>query len=161
MKGEHIISLIENSSLASLSESELHAIRMHTADCSNCLKAFEAAQVSLILLKERAAVSHEPSPFFHTRVLATLREQQAKNEGWGLLRLWRTAGLLTSSMAASVVLLGVLTFAIPSNQSLQQEVSVNAYSAEDVILNQNPNDDFASDSQVLSTLYDGEEEAAN
>ena len=84
MKDEHIISLIENTSLASLRENDLTVIRAHAKDCSNCLRAFEEAQVSLLLLREHAAVQAAsdfgPWPFFHTRVLATLRERQAVND---------------------------------------------------------------------------------
>ncbi|MGH9873858.1 MAG: hypothetical protein ACRD9S_15515, partial [Pyrinomonadaceae bacterium] len=113
MRDKHIISLIENSSLVSLSENDLSAIRAHTKDCSDCLQAFQAAQVSQLLLKERAAVEFEPSPFFQTRVMATLRERQAVNDSWALGRLWRTAGALASSMVATVATLAFLTFVIP------------------------------------------------
>jgi hypothetical protein len=65
---DHIISLIESAPLASLSPSDLTAIRRHTDDCVNCRQAFDAAQISMLLLRERAAETFEPSPFFHTRV---------------------------------------------------------------------------------------------
>ena len=60
---DHIISLIENAPLASLSPSDLTAIRKHTDDCVDCRQAFEAAQISMLLLRERAAEIFEPSPF--------------------------------------------------------------------------------------------------
>ncbi|MGH9880630.1 MAG: hypothetical protein ACRD6N_04275, partial [Pyrinomonadaceae bacterium] len=95
MRNEHIIRLIDDVSIASLSESELAAIRSHTAECADCRKAYDAAQVSSLLLKERVVETFEPSPFFQTRVMAMLRERQAAseaNEAWGLSRLWRSAG---------------------------------------------------------------------
>lgn len=164
MKEEHIISRIESKPFASLSESDLTAIRLHARDCVSCRQAFEAAQISALLLKERAAETFEPSPFFHTRVLARLREHQIANESWAWRGLWRTAGALASSMVATVVALAVLTFVIPGNQitSGPQEISSlsNSYSAEEVILNQNELlDEQASDGQVLTTIYGGEEEA--
>ena len=55
MRDEHIISLIENAPLASLSKSDLAAIGAHTAQCSDCLRAFKAAQIAALLLKQRAA----------------------------------------------------------------------------------------------------------
>ena len=122
MRDEHIIIIIENVPLASLGEDELSAIRAHTRSCSNCLQAFQAAQVSQRLLKERAAVEVEPSPFFHTRVLATLRERQANNS-WAFIRMWRSAGALASSMAAAVALLAVLTFVVPESQVTSQQMS--------------------------------------
>ncbi len=167
MRDEHIISLIESAPLASLSENDLAAIREHTGDCSGCLRAFQAAQVSALLLKERAAETFEPSPFFNTRVLATLRERQAANgawtESWALGRMWRAAGALASSMVATVAALAVLTFVIPSSQvtSGPQVSSLsNAYSAEEVILDQSPQlDEQLSDGQLLTTIYGEEEEA--
>src|SRR6185369_12870421 len=138
MRDEHIISLIENTSLAKLSENDLAVIHAHTQECSDCFRAVEAAQVSLLLLKAHATVQFEPSPFFHTRVLATLRERQAANEVWAFGRMWRAAGALASSMVAAVALLAVFTFVVPENPVASQQVSSlgNGYSAEEVILDQ-------------------------
>ena len=157
MRDEHIISLIENTSLASLSESALTAIHAHAKDCSDCLRAFQAAQVAHLLLKERAAVEFEPSPFFHTRVLATLRERQ--NDSWALGRLWRTAGALASSMVVTVAALAFLTFVIPDTQAVSQVNSLaNNYSVEEVILDQgsSPSEEV-SEGQLLTTIYGGDE----
>lgn len=153
-EARHIISLIENTPFAGLSEGELSAIRRHTSECGNCRVAFEAAYVSTMMLKERAAETFDPSPFFQTRVLATLRERQTA-DSWSLARLWRSAGALASSMAATVALLMVLTFAIPATE--ESTSAVNAYSPEAVLMNDRI-DDLASDSQVLSTLYGAEED---
>ena len=160
MKDEHIISLIENTSLASLSENDLTVIRAHAKDCSNCFQAFQAAQVSQLLLKEHAAVEFEPSPFFHTRVLATLRERQAVSDSWAFSRLWRAAGALASSMVATVATLAFLTFVIPDAQVAtvsQASPLGNGYSAEEVILDQAQSEE-ASEGQLLTTIYGGDEE---
>ena len=158
---EHIIRLLESGPFASLTENDLAAIRAHTGDCSGCLKAFQAAEVSAMLLKERAAEAFEPSPFFNTRVLATLRERQAANGIWAWSRLWRAGGALASSMVATVAALAVLTFVIPGSQGTsgpQASSLSNAYSAEEVILDQSPTlDEQLSDGQLLTTIYDGEE----
>jgi anti-sigma-K factor RskA len=164
MREKHVISFLENTPLASLSESDLTAIRAHTDNCENCRRAFEAAHLSMLMLKERATETFEPSHAFHTRVLARLRERQAANELWAWGRMWRAAGALASSMVATVAALAVLTFVIPGSQiaSGPQEVSAltNSYSAEEVILNQTePLDEQVSDDQVLTTIYGGEEEA--
>ena len=165
MRDEHIISLIESTSLANLSENELALIRVHAKECATCLQAFEAAQVALLLLKEHAAVQSAsdlgPSPFFHTRVLAALRERQAVNDTWAFPRLWRAAGALASSMVATVAALAFLTFVIPDTQVAtisQAGPNANSYSAEEVILDQAQSDEV-SDSQLLTTIYDGDEEA--
>lgn len=160
MRDEHIISLIENTSLASLSENDLIVIRAHAKECSNCFRAFEAAQVSLLLLKERAAVEFEPSAFFHTRVLATLRERQAVNDSWAFGRLWRAGGALASSMVATVATLAFLTFVIPDAQVAtisQASSNANSYSAEEVILDQAQSEEV-SEGQLLTTIYGGDDE---
>ena len=156
-EARHIVTLIENTPFAALTAEELSSIRVHTAECDDCRKVFEAAYVSSVMLKERAAETSEPSPFFQTRVLAAVREQQAANDSWGLVRLWRSAGALASSMAATVAVLLVLTFVVPATQDSNS--TVNAYSAEGVIMNYDF-DDLNSDSQVLSTLYGAEEDVA-
>jgi anti-sigma-K factor RskA len=163
MRDEHIISLIENAPLASLSENDLNAIRVHTERCADCERAFQAAQISALLLKERAAEEFEPSPFFQTRVMATLRERQANSSwanSWALGRMWRAAGALASTMAATVAALAVLTFMIPGNQissGPQLSSLSNSYSAEDVLLDQNEQqDETLSDAQVLNSIYDEE-----
>jgi anti-sigma-K factor RskA len=166
MKDEHIINLIESAPLASLTEHDLEAIRVHADHCAGCLRAFQAAQVAAHLLKERAAAEFEPSPFFHTRVMATLRERQTANESWAnswaLGRLWRAAGALASTMVATVAALAVLTFVIPGSQVAsgpQLSSLSNSYSAEEVLLDQNPQlDEQLSDGQLLTTIYSGDEE---
>ena len=160
---EHIISLIENAPLASLSPSDLTAIRRHTDDCVNCRQAFEAAQISMLLLRERAEEIFEPSPFFHTRVLATLRERQAAGGQWAWSRVWGAAGALASSMVLTVAALAALTF-IPGSQAIsgpQEITSLNSYSAEDVLLGQGEAlNGQVSEAQILTTLYGAEDEAA-
>ena len=110
------------------------------------------------MLNERAAEIVEPSPFFHTRVLAALRERQ--NEGPAFKRLWRTAGALVSSMAAAVVLFGALTFLAPATPTVSTEASAfNAFSAEEVILDElEAVQSHGSDGEVLSTIYEADDE---
>lgn len=162
MKNEHIIRLIESKPLSNMNEDELAMVRVHADVCSSCNRAFAAAQISALLLKERAAETFEPPPFFHTRVLAALRERQAANEQWSWRRMWRATGALASSMVATVATIAVLTFAIPGTQTNSELSSVNnAYSAEDVILNASdlPDNqvDQVSDGQVLATLDEVDE----
>ncbi|HEY0098129.1 MAG TPA: hypothetical protein VGB76_04150 [Pyrinomonadaceae bacterium] len=163
MSDEHIIGMIENAPLSGLSESELAHIRAHTALCAGCGRAFEAAQLSTLLLRERAAETVEPSPFFQTRVLAALRERQAVRETSALRRLWNASGALVSSMAATVAALVVLTVFAPGSQpaSAPGEVAsaANSYSAEEVLFEQgDANAEPMSYGQVLSTLYESDDD---
>src|ERR1051325_11973892 len=96
MKDNHIIELLQNRSLTSFNDSERASIAAHVSDCAACKHAYAVAQVSTSLLQERASAVVEPSPFFHTRVLAALRERQ--NEVPAYRRLWQSAGALVSSM---------------------------------------------------------------
>lgn len=163
MNDKHILDLIENTTFNTLSENELKTIQLHTAECSSCLKAFAAAKISSLMLKERTAEVFEPSPFFHTRVLAHLRERQAANEKWAWHRIWRTTAALASSMVATVVTLAVLTFVIPDGQlssDFAETSARNAFSAEEVILNPGDFDEPASDGSVLTTLEDAAEDGA-
>lgn len=158
MKDKHIINLLESAPLAELSERDLSEIRTHADECVGCHQAFEAAQIAVLLLKERAVETFEPSPFFHTRVMATLRERQTANE-WAWSRMWRSAGALASSMVATVAALAVLTFVIPGQTTLAPETTaLNAYSAEEVILDRSESDDQISDVQVLTALYGADED---
>lgn len=160
---DHINSLIENTPLASLSPSDLTAIRSHTNDCADCRRAFEAAQMSTLLLRERAAEIFEPSPFFQTKVLATLRERQTAGGQWAWSKVWRAAGALASSMVLTVAALAALTF-IPGSQGIsgsQELTSLNSYSAEEVLLDQGEAlNGQVSEAQILTTLYESEDEAA-
>src|SRR5207253_8570210 len=157
MKNEHVISILESKPMAALDENDLAQVRVHATVCEACRQAFEAAQLSAVLLQELAREHSEPSPFFQTRVLAALRERQTGNETWAWSRLWRTTGALASSMVATVATLAVLTFVIPGTQNadLQNPIPiVNAYSAEAVVLDENAlPDDQISNSDVLATLY--------
>ena len=161
MKENHIIELLEHRSFASLNDSERTEIQTHAASCVSCARAYEATQIGSTLLHARASEVVEQSPFFHTRVMAALREQQ--NEVPAFKRLWQAAGALVSSMTAAVALLAVFSFVTPGTQpsgTAQASVS-NGYSAEEVILNQNDlQDEQASDAQMLTTLYGSEESGA-
>jgi len=164
MKDKHIIDLLEETPLAGLSEIDRSMIEKHSTECARCRQAFEAASLSAILLKEHATRSFAPPPFFETRVLAMVRERQTGYDAWAFGRMWRAAGALVSSMAATVALLAVLSFTLPgSGQTSNSNVisTTNSYSAENVMLNEtDASDDQISDAQVLTTLYDSDEEVA-
>jgi hypothetical protein len=155
MKDEHIIYVLEQAPLAALSESELNLIRAHTSVCHVCLQAYEAAQLSTLLVKERAAATLEPPPFFQTRVLAALRERQAAGNP---LKMWKAAKALVSAMAATVAALAVLTFVVPGDSGSEfRPVASNSYSAEEVILDQDGSSPEMSYEQVLATIYSADD----
>jgi anti-sigma-K factor RskA len=160
MRDEHIKKLLDEAPLASLGEAELAAVRAHAEACAECRRAFEAAQAASLMMKARAAEAFEPSPFFQTRVLAALRERRAAEEGWTLARLWKSAGLLVSSMAATVAALAVFTFVAPEQTPAQEVAGVGTYSAETVIFDDDAGDDEMTYEQVLSSLYGSDDDGA-
>jgi hypothetical protein len=163
MKDEHIIEILDGAPFAALDERDVARIRDHTSSCDDCLRAFQAAQVASTFIHERAAATVEPSPFFQTRVLALLREKRAGQDAWGLGRMWRAAGALVSSMAATVAILAVLSFVVPGEDAALNSTAIstpNAYPIEAVFLDDNDSQDDQSDAQVLTTLYESDEEGA-
>jgi predicted anti-sigma-YlaC factor YlaD len=154
MKDKHITEFLDNAALATLSQGALAEIRAHVQDCEACRHAFAAAQVSAVMIKERAQTVIEPSPFFQTRVMAAWREQQAVESVPAIVRLWRSSRALVSSMALATVTLGALSFVIPATASLDQTAS--AYSVDSVMLGQD--DDQLSYDQVLNAIYTDDED---
>jgi hypothetical protein len=157
MKEHHIIEVIDSVALASLSQVELDEVTVHTRECATCRTAFEAAQFSALAIKQRAQVKIEPSPFFHTRVLAALRERQAVETVPAFLRLWKSASALVSTMVLATISLAVLTFVYPDPATAVTEQVAVADAAEAVIFDQL--DEQLTYEQVLATIYDEEDEA--
>jgi hypothetical protein len=163
-RNNHIISLIEGQAISELGAADLAAVRAHSETCPSCERAFAAAQIAAVLLKEGRPETFAPPPFFQTKVLAAWRERQVENESWAWSRIWKTTGALASSMAATVAMLAILTFALPGQSNSGVSVSANGqYSAEEVILNEsdpdsNQMDARTSDGQVLTTLYEADDD---
>ena len=156
MKDKHITEVLDNTALPSLSQSELSDIHAHARECRPCGDAFAAAQVSAVVMRERAQVVIEPSPFFQTRVMAALREQQATESVPAFWRLWRSSRALVSSMALSTVALAVLSFMISAPATTALDQTASALSAEAVILGQEA--DELTYEQVLNAIYTDDED---
>jgi anti-sigma-K factor RskA len=158
MNNNHIIEILDGASVASLSQSELDAAEAHCRECAPCRGAFESAQLCAAILKERAQVSIDPSPFFQTRVMAAWREQQAAESVPAFRRLWQSASVLVSTMALATLVLGVVSFVSPDQQPVVAlEQTSSAYSAESVVFGSA--DEQLTYEQVLNTIYDDEDEA--
>ena len=158
MKDKHIIEVLDNASIASLSESELSEVQAHVRECVSCRGAYEASRLSAIVLQSRAQAMIEPSPFFQTRVMAAWRERQAEESVPAMWRLWNSAKAVVSSMAVTTAALAVLSFVIPGSSPPAVDQTASALSAESVIMGQ-ASDDQMSYEQVLSTIYGDEDEA--
>ena len=53
MRDEHVKKLLDEAPLSSLGTAELATVRAHAETCADCRRAFEAAQVSSLMLKAR------------------------------------------------------------------------------------------------------------
>ena len=158
MKVEHIIEILDSAPFGNLTQDQLAIVKSHSQSCIDCANAYRAAVLSNAMLKERVQTTAEPSPFFQTRVLAALREQQAENVHV-LARLWKSTGALVSSMAVTTAALAVLSFMVPAPTTAPAfEQTATAYSAESVLLGQ-ASDEPLSYEQVLSAIYTDENEA--
>jgi hypothetical protein len=157
MNEKHITELLDNTALANLSANELEEIRAHAAVCDDCARGFAAAQVSAVVIKERVQTVIEPSPFFQTRVMAALREQQAAESVPAFSRLWKSARALVSSMALTTAVLGALSFMVSAPATTASDQTASAYSAESVILGQDGDEQLTYE-QVLNAIYTDDEE---
>ena len=156
MKDKCITEILDNAPIANLSERELNEVQTHAKDCVSCRGAYEAAKLSAVVLRNRAQTTIEPSPFFQTRVMAALREQQAVESVPAMLRLWRASKALVSSMAVTTAALAVLSFVLPASPTSVVDQTAPVYSAESVILGQS---DEMTYEQVLSAIYADDDEA--
>src|SRR5574338_308570 len=155
---KHITEILDRASIATLSESELNEVRAHVLECMSCRNAYEAARLSAVVMKSRSQVVIEPSPFFQTRVMAALREQQAVESVPAVLRLWRSAKVLVSTMAVTTAALAVVSFMQPSQTAPATDQPASVYSAYSVIMDQGDDDQLSYD-QVLSTIYEDDDDA--
>ncbi len=160
MKDNHIINLLEERTPSGFSESDLKTIRDHVAHCAECALAYEAAQVSSQLLRERAAFTVEPPPFFQTRVMAAIREKNRQPAPSAIWNLWPPVRSTIASMAAMVLILAALSFL--TNEPPNQTSDSNADAVELVVFDQS---DFVDDEmnydQVLTNLYESDIEAGD
>lgn len=157
MRDNHIIKMLEEKAIDTLSESEIIAIEAHAIDCSACRRAYAAARISADLLHARAAETVEPLPFFKTRVMAAIREKQLSPELPAFLRMWKAAGALVSMMAMLVVILiGMTVFSGSSGTQADELIAgPSIFSPESLVFEpSSPGDDILAYDQVLSTMYD-------
>lgn len=160
MRDEHIIERLDAGPLAQMSQSDREAIERHIAVCDGCRREYSVARLTEDLVRAHTSEAVEPPAFFQTRVLAAWRERRV-TDLWSFARLWRTAGGLVSSMAATVAVLVALTFVLPgaATPTGQADPSLTqaSYSAEDVIFE---GDGFGavSDGQAATTILGDDDE---
>lgn len=157
MKDEHIINLLEANKLKDLSDAEFRRVENHAAECAECRREYEAAKVSSLFLRTRAAQTLEPPPFFEARVMNAWRAQQAalKPVADRLRQMWQDAKILVSGLAASVAMLLILTFVVPqtSDTTQLQASPADYYSAESVVFDLPEAPADFTDAQLFQAIY--------
>src|SRR5215472_1212968 len=105
MKDEHITGLLDSNPFSLLTDAEQQQIEEHIAACGDCREAYAIASTANVLLRARAAQAIEPSPFFATRVMASLREGQSAPGLFDPMSWWRAARAFVFSGIGAVVIL--------------------------------------------------------
>lgn len=150
MKSEHILDILDKQRFDELSIAEKNLIESHSAECSSCSNAYRAARISSVLLTSGISRNFEPPPFFHTRVLANLRNKEVvKTPFFAISRLWRASGSLIALMITTVLLLALTTVFAPNSKVSAGEVD----SAEIVIIEGRSPIRFLNNDQVFQEIY--------
>jgi len=150
MKYQHITEILDNTPPASLSEQDRETIRAHVSECTPCRQAYEAAQLSDLIVKERSAEAIGPSPFFQTRVMAAWREQQEAGRMNAFGRLWKSAGALIASLALTTAALAALSFTLPPATQTSSETNP---AVESMVLDGAESEEQLTEEQMLSAMY--------
>src|ERR1700731_2460024 len=124
MRDTHIIPLLDSNQFGGLSGRDGLQFEAHIAQCDGCRQAYLAAQAAGALLHARAAEAIAPSPFFSTRVMALVREQQMQPTPLDLVAMWKAARGFMLSAVSLVVLLAGLTFLTPQPNPGEQALTL-------------------------------------
>ena len=159
MADTHIIRTLEEKPFDSLSAGDIASAESHIAICDECKSAYDAARIAASLIQARTAETVDVVPFFNTRVMAAIRESRLSPEEAPLVRMWRAAGALVSTMAVLLVMLaGMTIFSESPDSQMTMAASQNLYSPEYVVLERGDlGDDELANDQVVSTIYDLED----
>ena len=159
MPDTHIIRTLEEKPFDSLSGDDIASVESHIAICDECKCAYDAARIAASFIQARTAETEDVGPFFNTRVMAAIRDRRLSREEPPLVRMWRAAGALVSTMAILVVMLaGMTIFSESPDSQMTIASSQNIYSPEYVVLERgNLGDDELANDQVVSTIYDLED----
>lgn len=159
MRDTHIIKMLEETPFSSLSGGDIASAESHIASCDACESAYLAARAAASLIQARTSEAVDVGPFFKTRVMAALRERRLSTEEPAILRMWRAAGALVSTMAVLLVLLtGMAIFSPSPELHTAAGASQNLYSPEYVVLASGDiGDEELVNDQVVATMYDLED----
>ena len=159
MAENHITDLLDAKPFSELSDVERSTVESHVLNCIECRSAYESSRIASSLIEARTSQITETTPFFKTRVMAEIRTRQLSSEEPALMRMWKAARVLVTTMALLLVVLsGITIFTQPID--FQEQTSVigpGVYSAEYVVLARGDGDDEVANDQILQTIYESED----
>lgn len=158
MRNEHILDILDEKAFVDLSRTDLSRIESHAGICPDCARAFDAARISAFLLKAEPLEDFAPSPFFQTRVLASLRQRQEKiNPFAALARLWKASATLVVMMMAVVIGLIALTAFAPringTASAVNNNLILDGFSTDIVIMNERLPVKEPTNEQIFQIVY--------
>lgn len=156
MNHQQIKKNLDQTPLVNLSKTDLAEIERHIADCDDCRRAFQAAQISSALLKNNStSETFEPSPFFQAKVLNAWRERQLIQKPLAAFyRWWQASAAMVFLMLTTVAGLIALTVFAPDSKAGDAQAGksdFNLYPTDAVILNQKPAQNLTR-GQILEVL---------
>jgi len=158
MRDNHITNLLDAKPFSDLSDAEISTVESHVLSCAACRSAYDSARVTSSLIEARTLETIEAGPFFKTRVMAELRARRLTAEEPALVRMWKSARALVTTMALLLVLLaGVTIFTRAADSNEGTSLGPGVYSPEYVVLARGDSDDELTNYQVLETIYDLED----
>jgi predicted anti-sigma-YlaC factor YlaD len=152
----HIKALLDGAPFSELSRHDLKIIEDHVESCEECRDAHTASRLSQLMLNQRVSEEIEPTPFFHTRVMAAIREKEKKQTNIFAL-LWRSAGPVFSALLVIVAVLAGLSFyPADSNELADVNTAMEIYTTDAVFSAPAIADNDMPYDQVLTVLYESE-----
>ncbi|MCS6875154.1 MAG: hypothetical protein N2Z23_09825 [Pyrinomonadaceae bacterium] len=155
MRNKHIYNLLDSKPFNEMTVEERQQIQLHIKDCERCCLSYQAAKLSHILLTSQQAV--EPSPFFHTRVMAAIRQRSEETVYSLFSRLWQAAAPLVFAMMAFTVFLAALSLTL-SSSSETASLNANFVSTEMVIMDERLSKEITNE-EALQIVYAGDSQA--
>jgi anti-sigma factor RsiW len=163
MRNQHIHDILDRGPVDALDPAERAAVEAHTAACEECRLAYDAARVADSLLAARTDAEVAPPPYFHTRVMASIRERREAKDGNVFAWLWRSAGPMFAAMTAVVLLLVTLTVftghvSAPSHKpeiAVADPIDAPDWASFDAA---DAGHDDISDDQVYAMMYTSEDD---
>ena len=161
MLDTHIIKTLEEKPFDSLSGDVIASVESHIAICDECKSAYDASRIAASLIQARKAETVDVGPYFKTRVMAAIREGRLSHEEPALIRMWRAAGALVTTLTLLLVILAGMTIfsrSPDSQMGLTVSSRENLYSPEYLVLERgDPGSEELANDQVVSTIYDLED----